>query len=217
LLGYASYVPSAQYAFLSDFEPITETPSSTISATDVASITIAYITTTVASNELAIESHLTPLASIRSTSSHANQTKPPTVNNPYHSVATFSHVSIASGGAVKQDLLPLPADYLDAGLLDYGSYASDAPYPFHSDSEPNTKTLLPAINTTDVASITVAIAEATAAVAYLHRHPGPRCHLQRAHPPHACAPPHRAYPALLCLAARDGHSHLPGNPIQRRR
>ena len=172
LLDYASYVPSAHYAFLSDFEPITETSSSTINATDVASITIAYITTTVASNELAIESHLTPLASIRSTSSHANQTKPPTVNNHYHSAATFLHVSIASGGAVKQDLLPLPADYLDAGLLDYGAYASDAPYPFHSDSEPNTKTLLPAINTTDVASITVAIAEATAAVAYLHRHPG---------------------------------------------
>ena len=174
LLDYASYgyVPGAPYPFHSDFEPITETPSSTINATDVASITIAYTTTTVASNELAIESHPTPLASIRSTTSHANYTKPPTTTNSYHSAATFSHVSIASGGAVKQDFLPLPADYLDGGLLDYDSYASDAPCPFHSDSEPITKTPLPAINTTDVASITIAFADATTAVAGLHQHPG---------------------------------------------
>ena len=41
LLDYASYVPGAPYPFHSGFEPITETSSSTIHTTDIASITIA--------------------------------------------------------------------------------------------------------------------------------------------------------------------------------
>ena len=155
--------PAPPVPFHSDLEPVTETPLSTINTTDIASITIAYATTTVASNGLAIEPHPTPLASIRSTTPHANSAKPPTITNPYHSVANLPHVSITSDGADKHDLLPLPTDYLDWGFLGYASYAPDAPYPFHSDSETITKTPLSTINTTDIASIAITFADATSA------------------------------------------------------
>ena len=95
----------------------------------VASIVSAIFANATASG-LAIESYPTPLSSIRSTTSHANYATPSTITNPYHSVATLTHVSTTITSADKQDLLPPPTDYLNAGLLDYASYVPSPHYAF---------------------------------------------------------------------------------------
>ena len=95
----------------------------------VASI-VSMIFSNATASGLAIEPYPIPLASIQSTAPHANYAAPSIITNPYRSVAALAHASISSASTDKQDLVPLPTDYLNASLLDYASYVPSAHYAF---------------------------------------------------------------------------------------